>query len=83
MSRAAYCFRLHLDLDQLPSDDLDFSLWLVDWNDSRLGSAILVINDRVEVTLRVDDMLIIRHAFTTSGAPGSGGKPAYLERPLA
>ncbi|WP_265443208.1 polysaccharide lyase family protein [Flexivirga meconopsidis] len=83
--RRGHRFRLRFDLDQVPDDDLDFALWLVDRHATRAGSATVVVNGGAEHTIFFDDPVTgdrIAAAEASVAVPGLGGGPAYIERPV-
>jgi hypothetical protein len=75
--RRRHCFKLRFDLDELPEEDVDLALWLVDRHPTRAGSATLSINGYQLESFILDETTGEGNAALV--VPGSGAGPAYFE----
>lgn len=75
--RRSHRFRLRFDLDEIPTDDLDLALWLVDRHPTRAGSASIEVNGQALESLLFDETIGEVHASLV--VPGSGAGPAHFE----
>ncbi len=78
--RRSHRFRLRFDLDEVPHQDVDLALWLVDRHPTRAGSASIEVNGRALESLLFEETIGEEHASLV--VPGAGAGPAYFETPV-
>ncbi|NEE01470.1 polysaccharide lyase family protein [Phytoactinopolyspora halotolerans] len=80
--RRDHLFRLRFDLAEVPTDDVDLALWLIDSHATIPGSAVLTVNGTEVDRLTFDGGATKGSTQGDSTVPGSPLKPSYIERTL-
>lgn len=80
--RKNHRFRFRFDLAELPTQDVDLALWLIDSHASIPGSVLLSVNGTEVERFTFAKGATKGSLIADSTYPGSPLKPSYYERPL-
>lgn len=80
--RKNHRFRFRFDLAEVPAQDLDLALWLIDSHAGIPGSSLLSVNGTVVDRITFANGATKGSTIPDSTYPGSPLKPSYVERPL-
>ncbi len=81
--QSGHRFRLRFTVGEVPADDVDLALWLIDSHASNPGTAVLHVNGTTTERVRFRGGSTQGSTLGDSTVPDSPLRPSYIELPIA